>query len=83
MQAKNLAGFLNLPLWFIQPPAFPALGKAKAGRQGCRPERIPWGFALQNPEDENPHGSGFLSAQGIGAEIPEAPRPYPHAKRVD
>jgi hypothetical protein len=35
------------------------------------------------PTAQKRHGCRFWAAQGIGAEIPEAPRPYPHAKRVD
>jgi hypothetical protein len=35
------------------------------------------------PTASKRHGCRFEAAQWIEAEIPEAPRPYPHAKRVD
>jgi hypothetical protein len=38
---------------------------------------------LCKPKAQKRHGCRFWAAQGIEAEIPEAPRPYPHAKRVD
>jgi hypothetical protein len=64
--------------------------KAKNGKDAvCRRSRAGMEAGVNNylglrskPKALKRHGCRFRAAQGIEAEIPEAPRPYPHAKRV-
>jgi hypothetical protein len=45
-----------------------------AGPAGCRLQQFP-GFCFAKPKAQKRHGCRFWAAQGIEAEIPEAPRP--------